>query len=283
MKKTYKIIPVFIIVSIFLSIGLFSTATDAPSLSVETQNGQLGDTVLVTVKTSAVSLGAITVNLDYDESVLEFQTGSAAVGAAGSAFNYTSANKVVDKSQLRFSGTVSGLNNVVVDGALMTAKFKILKDNSPISINISVGSAYTADYNHVSITPAIGTINVYNVDNNLNFSVDANVATAAELTAYYHNDSNAVRIINSSGTVISGLQKVGTGCKIVIDGISEIPVIVMADLNGDGERDNYDYILCRNSSVELVLLSSIEFEAADLNGDGAVDAFDTALMDLQVH
>lgn len=279
MKKTYKFTSILIIISILLSAALFSRAADISSLTVDTQNGRKDDIVVISVKINSVSLGSLAVNLDYDESVLELQ--SVEMGNAGSVFNYSSANKVEGKTQLRFSGLVNDIGNVTVSGVLMTAKFKILKSSGEITLN-SDATAYTADYNTINIEPANGIIAIYNTDSDLIFSADKEVLSANKLFSEFKNDSNNVVIKNLSGNVISGNEKVGTGSKIIIDNKVEIPVIVMADLNGDGERNINDYVLCRNLSVKSAELNTDQTKAADLNGDGVIDAFDTALMDLTI-
>lgn len=277
MKEIYKLISIFIIISILTSAVLFSRAAESSSLGVETQNGKVSDIVSVTLKISGVSLGAITVDIDYDDKALSFQ--DAVTGAEGSKFAYSSANKVIDKSQIRFSGSVTENDNIFVSGVLMTVNFKILSDIKNIELTAQA-NAYRADYSKVAVASAIGEIKIINTDTEIQVSPSDPVSDASELISQYKNQSNTVVIKNCMGNVISGSQKVGTGSKIIIDELYEIPIIVMADLNGDGERSNFDYILCRGAAVSLTELSGYEAQAADLNGDGVVDAFDTALMDL---
>lgn len=256
---------------------LFPRAADASALIVESQNGKVGDIVSVTLKISSVSLGAITVNIDYDNNVLEFQ--DAMIGAEGKKFEYSSANKVVNKAQVRFSGSVAGIENISVDGVLMTVNFKILSDTENIMLTAQA-SAYKADYSKVSITSANGEIKITDADTNIKISPTDKIFTADELMLQYKNQSNTVVIKNIVGNVISGVKKVGTGSRVVINNTVEIPIIVMSDLNGDGERNADDYILCRDFSVGLVDLDSDCCLAADINEDGVVNAFDTALIDL---
>lgn len=157
MKSLKKMFSALLITALLLSTA-FSYTVSAASCSVSASNasGKKGDTVTVNVSISSVTMASCTVNLNYDSSKLEFILANKG-GAASSFTSMSGANKVVNASQVRFTGV--NTTNTTVSGTLMTVSFKILADSGSASLSTS-GKIVTADYAEVSANYGSSTITI---------------------------------------------------------------------------------------------------------------------------
>lgn len=277
--KNFKPLYSLCLCTVFLfCIGAVGSTAVGRSFEVSAvcENGMPGDTVSVYVQIKNASLGSVTVNLNYNPGELEFV--SAQVREAGAALPYTSANRVGETAQIRFSGLTNGNDDVLLDGSLMEVKFKLLAISGTAQVTLS-GVAYSAGLEKLNPLMQNGGILVNNT-NIVSVPVGTPADSADALIARYKNSSNTVVVKSNSGMALTGNQIAGTGAVVVINGITEIPIVVMADLSGDGLIDLFDYTLLKYAAVGAVTLTESTRAAADLNGDGAVDAFDTACLDL---
>ena len=111
----------------------------------------------------------------------------------------------------------------------------------------------------------------YLLEDNYITKVKAN--TTAE--AFAENFKNEVIIKNSSGDEISLGQNIGTGY-IVFDKNSEdnATVIILGDVNGDGELTATDYLQIKSFFLSIGTLEGAYYTAANVDEQGGIDATD---------
>ena len=82
-----------------------------------------------------------------------------------------------------------------------------------------------------------------------------------------------VVVKNAKGEVLSADSKLGTGCVIN----DTYTVVVLGDVNGDGEEDAIDLLLIKRRLLGTHNLEGCYNIASDLNNDGGIDAIDLLL------
>lgn len=82
-----------------------------------------------------------------------------------------------------------------------------------------------------------------------------------------------VTVKNSSGKVINLTEKLATGYTIN----DNYTVVVLGDMNGDGEADAIDLLLIKRKLLGTQEFNESKEKAADLNKDGIIDAIDLLL------
>lgn len=107
--------------------------------------------------------------------------------------------------------------------------------------------------------------------------------TIESYKAMFENEANALKVYDSSGTLIEDeTQLVGTGMtlKLEVSGkvYDEVVVIVRGDANGDGNVDLLDYAVTRNLILGDTEENWTNTFCLDLNRDQTVDLLDYALM-----
>ena len=89
--------------------------------------------------------------------------------------------------------------------------------------------------------------------------------TVSSLTSQF---DSSVTVCNANGATLASTSKVGTG-SIVKSGTRQVTVIVVGDVDGDGNAANNDYALLKASFKSANMkLEGAYLEAADVNGDG---------------
>ena len=99
-----------------------------------------------------------------------------------------------------------------------------------------------------------------------------------EVTEKYKIDGENILII--PGTSISDITGAenkssvfGTGAKIKIED-KEYNLVMLGDVNGDGEVKSKDYMMIKNYIMGTLEMSETEKKAADVNGDGNITPAD---------
>ena len=79
-----------------------------------------------------------------------------------------------------------------------------------------------------------------------------------------------VVVKNAKGETLTEGDKLGTGC-VINDTYS---VVVLGDVNGDGEVKSTDYMAIKNAIMGTKDLSDASKTAADVNNDGNIKSTD---------
>ena len=93
------------------------------------------------------------------------------------------------------------------------------------------------------------------------------------------NASSEVYVINASGTRVADGALVGSGCSVVVDAVSKqfiIQVIIVGDLNGNGEIDAQDAAIMASVYCEKSEFTPVQNLAYDTNNNNELDAQDAA-------
>lgn len=106
----------------------------------------------------------------------------------------------------------------------------------------------------------------------LNFEV-----SVADLILNFE-DSAAISIVNTDGTVMTSDAYAGTGSRIQLkDGATvkdELVVLIIGDTDGDGSLRSSDYLRVKHSFEGKLTLEGIYLTAADINNSGEIDTSD---------
>ena len=108
-------------------------------------------------------------------------------------------------------------------------------------------------------------------DSWLDFNKDQKTVSGIPLGAKAENFAAEVK--NSDGDALSDKATVSTGCVIKKDGES-YTVIVLGDVNGDGQINSTDFMQVRRHFLGLYTIPEEKQDAADVNGDGNVNSTD---------
>lgn len=105
---------------------------------------------------------------------------------------------------------------------------------------------------------------------------DGNIVASQGLTAEQlvamANDTAVVK--NADGTDLEADKKPGTGTKLVLDCGIEFELVVIGDVDGDGEVSSIDARNTLRNAVGLDTLTDAQLKAADFNSDGNVSSVD---------
>ncbi|MBE6812232.1 MAG: hypothetical protein E7523_05060 [Ruminococcaceae bacterium] len=105
---------------------------------------------------------------------------------------------------------------------------------------------------------------------------DGNIVASQGLTAEQliamANDAAVVK--NADGTDLEADKKPGTGTKLVLDCGIEFELVVIGDVDGDGEVSSIDARNTLRNAVGLDTLTDAQLKAADFNSDGSVSSVD---------
>jgi hypothetical protein len=109
----------------------------------------------------------------------------------------------------------------------------------------------------------------------LNDALLTNVKADTLFDDFASNFKNSVKITDKEGNEISADKKIGTGF-IVLDAGSDdkAEIIVLGDVNGDGELTSTDYLQIKSFFLDIITLEGIYFTAANIDGKGEIDATD---------
>ena len=204
LRKTVSILALSATLLCVLCSVAFAASNNDSAFAVS-ESGAAGDIINVDVYLSGKDIGSVYIDLEYDNTALEFV--SARTFVAGLRFNYNSSTV--------FSGAVDSYNALNVNGAVMRVELKILKSDVRPQIKIS-GKSYGTDGASRGSLSYSGFINVYNYDSETLFCKDTE--TAGNLYSAYKNISNSVKIVDYNGvTVRNDGPTVRTGDKVIIN------------------------------------------------------------------
>ena len=177
LRKTVSILALSAALLCVLCSVAFAASNNDSAFAVS-ESGAAGDIINVDVYLSGKDIGSVYIDLEYDNTALEFV--SARTFVAGLRFNY-----------------------------------KILKSDVRPQIKIS-GKSYGTDGASRGSLSYSGFINVYNYDSETLFCKDTE--TAGNLYSAYKNISNSVKIVDYNGvTVRNDGPTVRTGDKVIIN------------------------------------------------------------------
>lgn len=111
----------------------------------------------------------------------------------------------------------------------------------------------------------------YSLENNVVSKVFSN--TTAE--SFVSNFTNEVSITTANGEIVEASEKIGTGY-IVTDIASgeSADILVLGDVNGDGELSATDYIQIKSFFLSGQGLDGIYATAANIDGEGSIEGTD---------
>lgn len=220
----------------------------------------------VDIFVSGVSLSTNVLNLYIDTNKTLTAKIISAVQISNSTLEWKSFNEEI--ASVDKNGVVSGKSR---GRCLITAKNKEGDFIAYCTVNVS-------DYDIHS--------SVYEVSTKS--SLIENVVSKTSITQFKANFSNIfddIKIYDHNGYEFSG-NYISTGfiVKLVVDGeiVEKKTIIVMGDVNGDGEISIVDYVLLRLHILDVKLLSEIETLAADANCDGKISIADYTLLRLDI-
>ena len=202
LRKTVSILALSAALLCVLCSVAFAASNNDSAFAVS-ESGAAGDIINVDVYLSGKDIGSVYIDLEYDNTALEF------VSARTSSTVLSGGNIV------RFAGSVDSYNALNVNGAVMRVELKILKSDVRPQIKIS-GKSYGTDGASRGSLSYSGFINVYNYDSETLFCKDTE--TAGNLYSAYKNISNSVKIVDYNGvTVRNDGPTVRTGDKVIIN------------------------------------------------------------------
>lgn len=160
MKKTISILLALALVLCMGTVSVFAADTDGKiNISADVASAKVGDIVTVTVSAtpdSAKGMGALDFEIVYDSTAFEYVADSFA-----DAYFFSSASLNDTSGTLLYSATQ--LNAVTKTGTVATAKFKVLKTNGSISLNltsVALGNFNTTDVTASTIANSVTSVAV---------------------------------------------------------------------------------------------------------------------------
>ena len=112
---------------------------------------------------------------------------------------------------------------------------------------------------------------IYQLENETLTNATANTT----VEAFASNFKNDVYVKDAFGKELSLKDKIGTGC-VVYDKNSEdkATIIILGDVNGDGELNATDYIQIKSFFLSITTLEDFYLTAANIDKQGSIDATD---------
>ena len=124
LRKTVSILALSAALLCVLCSVAFAASNNDSAFAVS-ESGAAGDIINVDVYLSGKDIGSVYIDLEYDNTALEFV--SARTFVAGLRFNYNSSTVLSGGNTVRFTGSVDSYDAINVNGAVMRVEFKILK------------------------------------------------------------------------------------------------------------------------------------------------------------
>lgn len=94
----------------------------------------------------------------------------------------------------------------------------------------------------------------------------------------FSNDQSCIKVINSTGVLLTDSNYVGTGCRVQLVSddvvVDEMIIVVLGNVNGDGKINGTDYLRIRGAFLKTYSMSGEFLKAADVNGDGKINGTD---------
>lgn len=95
--------------------------------------------------------------------------------------------------------------------------------------------------------------------------------TASTLKGNFKAD---VTVTDVNGNTVADSALVSTGCKVTFSG-SKLTVVVLGDINGDGDFSTLDFIALKSHLKGISTLTGVYFSAADVTGDSMISTTDS--------
>ena len=122
LRKTVSILSLSAALLCVLCSVAFAASNNDSAFAVS-ESGAAGDIINVDVYLSGKDIGSVYIDLEYDNTALEFV--SARTFVAGLRFNYNSSAVLSGGNIVRFTGSVDSYNALNVNGAVMRVELKI--------------------------------------------------------------------------------------------------------------------------------------------------------------
>ncbi len=123
LRKTVSILALSAALLCVLCSVAFAASNNDSAFAVS-ESGAAGDIINVDVYLSGKDIGSVYIDLEYDDTALEFV--SARTFVAGLRFNYNSSTVLSGGNIVRFTGSVDSYDALNVNGAVMRVELKIL-------------------------------------------------------------------------------------------------------------------------------------------------------------
>lgn len=208
--------------------------------------------------------------------------------------------KNIDKTQPKISGVENGktyekaVTPNVTDENL--EKITLIKDGSPVS-NYMNGQEITTNGKYtLTATDSAGnettvefTIEREEIDDTITsseYEVDmenlkiSRISPETQLSSFKNSVTTEVgyKIENLAGQEIKNTDRIGTGYTLITDTGKEYKLVVIGDLDGDGQVKLADLAQARKHYLRVEILQGVYEEAADLDGNGNVALIDISNM-----
>ena len=128
--------------------------------------------------------------------------------------------------------------------------------------------------------PIDDTITSVEYDVNMDSYYIKNIQPETELTTFKKAIFTEVgyTVFNLSGNQVLDNEMIGTGYRLITDTGKEYVLIVMGDLNGDGEMKLTDLSMIRKHYLALETLTDEYEKAADVDNNGNISLNDISLI-----
>jgi hypothetical protein len=157
------------------------------------------------------------------------------------------------------------------DGHYVTHIYARDKGGNLVQLALNTVEVKDPSLNVITLTAA----SQYTRSENRIYNVHANTTVNTFLKEF---ENEVLEVVNSSGQVITGSAKVGTGTKVnLYEGgilIDTVTVVVLGDVDGNGVINAEDSNLVKSSFLRKATLTDIQKEAADADGNGIVNTTD---------
>ena len=100
----------------------------------------------------------------------------------------------------------------------------------------------------------------------------------ASVADFLEKSSENTVILDAQGNELSEDEIPGTGCVLVLSDGTEYPIVVMGDVNGDGDILASDARLALRAAVNLETYDGVYSTAANIDGDGNIGVSDARLI-----
>ena len=102
--------------------------------------------------------------------------------------------------------------------------------------------------------------------------------TVSEFISELVDTTHTVELVDENGNEVVETAKLATGMKVKIDDDIEYTIVVLGDVDGDGEVERSDSAIVKKHRAETQVLDGTRFEAADVNRDGVVNRIDSFMI-----
>ncbi len=204
------------------------------------------------------------------------------------------------KYVVKYDASVLTVSNVVVGSASGVASYNVDEANGTVTVTFAALTAveagdviatvnFTFASEYVNTTVTVDTLEV---NDNVSGEVSEQVTLTIEIGGHVYETVGAKeatcteegytgdKVCKHCGDTVKG-ETIPVTAHNFVDGIctacGELQHAI-GDINGDGEIDEFDYILLKRSIVNGTELTAEQKLLADVNGDGEINAFDYLLL-----